>query len=226
MAEAALVAPVEEEALSAEIAAGTSRRCLVTGSVRPKTELVRFVLGPSGTVVPDIAGKLPGRGLWLTARRDIVAEAASKRVFARAAKAAAVVPAGLEDRVEALLVQRCIEILGLARRAGVAIAGFVRVKAALAEQRLAAEGQMALLVEAIEAAADGREKLAALAPGLPRVMCLTGRELGGAFGREHAVHVALKKGRLSDLFIAEARRLSGFRPSCQVIGAKVDVSDG
>jgi hypothetical protein len=192
----------------------TSRRCLVTGVVRPKTELIRFVLDPAGQVVPDIAGKLPGRGLWLTAQRDIVAEAASKRVFARAAKAPAAVSSGLEDRVEALLAQRCIEILGLARRAGLAMAGFVRVKAALAD------GKAALLVEAIDAAADGQEKLAAVAPGLARVQCLNGHELGVAFGREHTVHVALGKGRLSDLFIAEARRLQGFRA-----GVKVDVSE-
>jgi uncharacterized protein len=198
----------------AEEPTGASRRCLVTGIVRPKSELVRFVLDPAGEVVPDIAGKLPGRGLWLTAQRDILTEAASKRVFARAAKAPAVVSGGLEDRVEALLAQRCVEILGLARRSGLAVAGFVRVKAALAG------GQAAVLVEAVEAAADGQGKLAALAPALPRISCLSGRELGMAFGREHAVHVALGKGRLADLFIGEARRLSGFRA-----GVKVEVSD-
>lgn len=197
----------------AEEMAGASRRCLVTGIVRPKAELLRFVLDPAGQVVPDIAGKLPGRGLWLTARRDILAEAASKRVFARAAKASAVVPGGLEDRVETLLAQRCIEILGLARRAGLAVAGFVRVKAALAA------GKAAMLVEAIDAAADGQEKLAALAPSLPRVSCLSAREMGMAFGREHAVHVALGKGRLAELFMVEARRLSGFR-------AQVRADDG
>jgi hypothetical protein len=193
---------------------GTSRRCLVTGAVRPKTELLRFVVDPRGEIVPDIAGKLPGRGLWLTAQRAIVAEASSKRVFARAAKAPVVVPEGLEDRVAALLVQRCVDILGLARRSGLAVAGFVRVKDALTA------GKAALLVEATDAAADGQGKLAALAPSLPRVACLDARELGVAFGREHAVHVALGKGRLTDLFIAEARRLQGFRP-----GVKVELSE-
>ncbi len=198
---------------------GASRRCLVTGVVRPKAELLRFVLDPAGQVVPDIAGKLPGRGLWLTAQRDILGEAASKRVFARAAKAAAIVPAGLEDRVEALLAQRCIEILGLARRAGLAVAGFVRVKSALAD------GKVAVLVEATDAAADGQEKLAALAPALPRVSCLSGHEMGGAFGRDYAVHVALGKGRLATLFVEEARRLSGFRADVKV-AARLDGREG
>jgi len=199
---------------SKEALTGTSRRCLVTGAVRPKTELLRFVVDPQGQIVPDIAGKLPGRGLWLTAQRAIVAEASSKRVFARAAKAPVVVAEGLEDRVAALLVQRCVDILGLARRSGLAVAGFVRVKEAMIA------GKAALLVEAIDAAADGQEKLVALAPSLSRVACLDARELGVAFGREHTVHVALGKGRLANLFIAEARRLQGFRA-----GVKVELSE-
>ena len=208
-----MAAPVLADEASEEALTGTSRRCLVTGAVRPKTELLRFVVDPQGRIVPDIVGKLPGRGLWLTAQRAIVTEASSKRVFARVAKAP-VVAEGLEDRVAALLVRRCVDILGLARRSGVAVAGFVRVKEALTA------GKAALLVEATDAAADGQEKLAALAPSLPRVTCLNARELGVAFGREHAVHVALGKGRLADLFIVEARRLQGFRA-----GVKVEVSE-
>jgi predicted RNA-binding protein YlxR (DUF448 family) len=201
-------------AAASEAPSGPNRRCLVTGAVRPKAELLRFVLDPNGEIVPDIAGKLPGRGLWLTARRDIVMEAASKRVFARAAKAPAVVSGGLEDRVAALLVQRCIEILGLARRSGLAVAGFERVREAVAARRAS------VLVEAMDGAAQGRGKIAALLPEVPRVACLSARELGVAFGREQAVHVALGKGRLAELFIVEARRLQGFRAD-----VKVEVSE-
>ena len=209
-----MAAPALADEKTDEALTGTSRRCLVTGAVRPKAELLRFVVDPQGQIVADIAGKLPGRGLWVTAQRAIVTEASSKRIFARAAKAPVVVAEGLEDRVAALLVQRCIDILGLARRSGLAVAGFVRVKEALTA------GKAALLVEATDAAADGQDKLAALAPSLPRVACLEARELGVAFGREHVVHVALGKGRLADLFIVEARRLQGFRA-----GVKVEVSE-
>lgn len=160
------------------------------------------------------ARRLPGRGLWLTARRDIVAEAVKKRLFARAAKAPVVVEAGLEDRIEALLARRCGELLGLARRSGAVLAGFVKVRAGLAK------GEVAVLVEALDAAEDGRGKLGGAARGLPIVSCLDARETGAAIGREHAVHVALKPGRLAELFLAEARRLAGFRA-----GAKVDVSE-
>lgn len=173
--------------------------------MRPKAELLRFVVGPDGRVVPDVAGRLPGRGLWLAARRDIVATAVAKRLFARAARAPVGVEADLADRVEALLAQRCCEVLGLARRAGQAVAGFEKVRQALGRR------EAALLVAAADGAADGRGKLAALAPGLPVVDPLTSAELGAAFGREQVVHAALKPGRLAETLRVEAARLAGFR---------------
>ncbi len=184
---------------------GASRRCIVTGEIRPKAELLRFVVDPEGRLTPDITGRLPGRGLWLLAHRDIVTMAVTKRLFARAARGAVIVEEGLADRIEALLVRRCGEILGLARRAGQAVAGFVKVESALRG------GTVAVLVAASDGAADGRAKLAALAPGMPVVSPLTSEELGAAFGREHAVHAALNDGRLAGLFLSEAARLGGFR---------------
>jgi predicted RNA-binding protein YlxR (DUF448 family) len=173
--------------------------------VRPKAELLRCVVGPDGRIVPDVAGRLPGRGLWLTARRDIVATAVAKRLFARAARAPVGVDDDLADRVEALLAQRCCEVLGLARRAGQAVAGFTKVRQAL-ERR-----EAAVLAAAVDGAADGRGKLAALAPALPVVDPLTSAELGAAFGRDHVVHAALKPGRLAETLLVEAARLAGFR---------------
>lgn len=192
--------------------AGPDRRCLVTGTVRPAAELLRFVVDPAGNIVPDVAHRLPGRGLWLTAQRDIVREAVGKRLFARAAKAPVAVEADIEGRIEALLARRCAELLGLARRAGLVRAGFVKVKTTLAQ------GEVAVLVSAMDGAPDGRAKLGPVAAGTAVVACLRADELGAALGREQAVHVALKPGRLADLFLTEARRLAGFRA-----GARVDV---
>jgi len=197
-----------------DAAHGPGRRCLVSGTVRPTAEMLRFVVDPAGRIVPDVAHRLPGRGLWLTSRRDIVCEAVGKRLFARAAKAPVAVEAGIEDRIEGLLARRCADLLGLARRAGLVRAGFVKVKAALAQ------GDVAVLVSATDGAADGRAKLGTPGPGTSIVACLSAGELGVALGREHAVHVALKAGPLTDLFLTEARRLAGFRA-----GARVDVSD-
>jgi hypothetical protein len=200
--------PIDEQPLPApadEREDGPLRRCIVTGETRPRYELVRFVADPEGRILPDPAGKLPGRGLWLTARRDIVALAVAKRLFARAARAGVTVDDGLADRVERLLAARCCEVLGLARRAGQAVTGFVKVRT------LAAGNGAAVLVEAADGGGDSRGKLEALAPRAPVVDLLTCAELSAALGREHVVHAALMPGRLASTFIAETARLAGFR---------------
>jgi predicted RNA-binding protein YlxR (DUF448 family) len=182
-----------------------NRRCIVTGEVRPKAELVRFVVDPAHAIVPDISGRLPGRGLWTAARRDIVRQAVAKRLFARAARTQVAADEGLADQVERLLAARCCDWLGLARRAGQAVAGFVKVRA------LVAAGGAAVLVEAVDGGADSRGKLESLAPCLPIVDCLSSGELSAALGREHVVHAAVTPGRLAALLVNDARRLRGFR---------------
>jgi len=184
---------------------GPHRRCLVTGESRPKAELLRFVVGPDRRIVPDVAERLPGRGLWTLARRDIVAAAVKKRLFQRAARAQVTVEDDLPERVEALLARRAIDLIGLARRAGLAVAGFAKAEAALRGKNAA------VLLAASDGSADGRQKLEALAPGLPRVEVLSAAELGAGFGRESAVHAALKGGPLAEALLAEGRRLAGFR---------------
>jgi predicted RNA-binding protein YlxR (DUF448 family) len=185
---------------------GPERRCILTGEIRPKAELIRFVLGPDREVVPDVAGRLPGRGLWLTASRDIVGEAVARRVFARAARAPASVPEDLSERVEALLVRRCCDLLGLARRAGQAVAGFEKVKEALRR------GQVGLLLEASDAAEGGRGKLRRLAgPELRLSAALTAAELAAGFGREHAVHAAVSAGGFAERLGEETARLAAYR---------------
>jgi uncharacterized protein len=202
--------------LDSEAETGPERRCLVTQTVRPKSALVRFVIAPDGTVVPDVAGKLPGRGLWLTARRDIVTAAVTKRLFARAARQSVVVDDDLAERVAGLLALRCRDQIGLARRAGQAVMGFAKVAAALTA------GRAAVLLAAADGAADGREKLRTLAPALPLVEQLSSAELGAAFGREHVVHAALAPGRMAEAFLGEAARLAGFRGADRGIGQSTE----
>lgn len=187
----------------------TVRRCIVSGEVQPKDGLLRFVIGPEGDVVPDLDARLPGRGLWLSARRDMVETATAKRAFARAARQAVKVPPDLADRLERLLRARCQDLLGLARRAGVVVAGFDQVKAA------GKEGTVALLLEAAEGAADGRRKVMAAAPGARVVDILSGAELAAALGRDHVVHVAVLAGKqahrpLVARLLEELDRLSAF----------------
>ena len=183
---------------------GPTRRCLVTGEERPKAELLRFVVGPDEMVVPDIEGRLPGRGLWTLARRDIVNTAIDKRLFARAARQAAAVTAGLADRVEGLLLRRCVATLGLARRAGQAVSGAEKVQA------LIARGDCGALLVAVGASAEGRRQFAVPA-SVVAADVLTDSELGGAFGRDTATYAALRAGSLAGRLMTDVARLRGLR---------------
>lgn len=184
---------------------GPMRRCIVTRATRPQAELLRFVVGPEDWVVFDVDGRLPGRGLWLSAERDVVHTACAKGFFAKAARAKVNVPADLAGKVEQALMRRCIDLIGLARRAGQAVAGFEKVRGWLRE------GRAGLLVEASDGSADGREKVQGLAPDLPVVVALDGAELGRALGRDRTVHVALARGRLAKDLMRAAARLEGVR---------------
>jgi hypothetical protein len=172
--------------------------------------LLRFVVGPSGDIVPDAASDLPGRGLWLTPRRDVLERAVAKRLFARAARRPVTVPPELPDRVEALLAQRCCDAIGLARRAGLAVAGFEKVREAVRA------GKAGVLLSALDGAEGGRNKIRALGRDLPLVSVLTAAEMGGVFGRDHVVHVALGRGRLASRLLADAEKIAGFRSGAVV----------
>jgi len=196
----------EEDAPEAE--KGPNRRCVASGESLPVAQLIRYVVGPGNVLVPDIDARLPGRGLWLSAKRAMIETAASKRMFARAARKDVSVPAGLADTVAELLKRRCLNHLGLARRAGQVAAGAEKVRAQIATGRTAA------LFEAADGSPQERRKFTALAPHVPTVDVFTGAELGAALGREAAaVHVALLPGRLTDTLLEDAARYAGVRGS-------------
>jgi predicted RNA-binding protein YlxR (DUF448 family) len=186
------------------------RKDIVLGEATDEARLVRFVAGPDGVVTPDVARKLPGRGIWVGADRDSITTAAKKGLFSRAAKTKLTAPADLADQVEALLVRRILDSLGLARKAGTIISGFEKVVAALGT------GQVAWLIEASDAAADGRRKIlnaARKAPKAPRVLgAFNSDELSLALGGENVIHTALLTGRGVDSWTLDVERLSGFRP--------------
>jgi predicted RNA-binding protein YlxR (DUF448 family) len=179
------------------------RKCIATGEVSPKAGLIRFVVGPEGTVVPDVAGKLPGRGIYVSARREDIETAARKNLFSRAAKAPVKVPEGLADLVEQLVARRVIDSLSMARKAGQAVTGLEKVKEWLAG------GKAAVLVQASDGSA--REKSRLRPPEGGYVGCLTAGEMGLAFGRERAIHAALAAGGLGLRVVEEAARLDGLR---------------
>lgn len=180
------------------------RRCVVTGEVQPKAGLVRFVLSPEGIIFPDLAAKLPGRGIWVTASRELIAKAASKGLFSRGAKAPAKAPDDLVDLVEAGLAKRVVELISLERKAGYAVCGFEKVKDWLAD------GKAKVLLQASDGSDRGKGKL--WTPEGGRWFgCLTSNELGLAFGRDSVVHAALAAGGLTKRVVEEAAKLNGLR---------------
>jgi len=186
------------------------RRCIVTRETGPKAGLIRFVAGPDDEVVPDLAGRLPGRGMWVSADAAVLERAAGKGFFARAAKRPLRAPADLAARVEALLAERLVRLVALARKAGRAVAGLEKTKAALVS------GEAALLLQAADGSARERAQLRPPVGENTLVTCLFGHELGVAFARDRVIHAAVLAGGLGDRIRDDALRLSGIR----------DVSEG
>ena len=189
---------------------GRERRDIVSGEIMPENRLIRFAAAPDGTVVPDVAAKLPGRGLWVEASRASIAKAIEKKLFARAAKAQVTATADLADRVEKALVTRMIGDLGIARRSGRLVLGFDNVL-----RELTGPKPPKALIEAFDGSADGKRKLYAAAHRMELkcsvIESLTSAELGLALGRENVIHAAVQPGGFADRLILDAERLSGFR---------------
>ena len=177
---------------------GPQRTCIATGETGAPERMIRFVVGPDGDVVPDLARRLPGRGMWVRAERSAVEQAVAKKAFSRAARAAVKAAPDLPQRLEKLLLDRALEDLSRARRAGRAVAGFVRVEQMVGQRRAG------LVIVASEADGDGLAKLAAT--GLPIERLGDAAALGGVFGREQAVYAAVARDDASGRFI---QRIAG-----------------
>jgi predicted RNA-binding protein YlxR (DUF448 family) len=199
-----------DEAPKTHAQASRERRDIVSGEVMREARLIRFVAGPDATVTPDLAAKLPGRGLWVEATREALETAIKRDAFSRSAKTKLKSPPDLADQVEKLLERRCLDRLGLARRAGELTWGYEKVSAALAA------GKVAWMVEALDGSSGDRRKLLALAkhqkrpPGL--CGCFTAEDLSLATGAGHVIHLAFLAGRWAVRWSDEIGQLAGFRP--------------
>lgn len=183
---------------------GPERKCIVTGEVQPRGGLVRFVVSPDGLIVPDVLEKLPGRGIWVSADRSALETAVKKKAFARAARQPVELPDGLVDIVEGAVARHVVELLGLARKSGDAVAGYEKVKDWLEKERAT------VLIQASDGSGRGKSKLSTPHYG-KFIGWLTMSEIGQAFGRQQAVHAALAAGGLAKRVVEEAQRLKGLR---------------
>jgi predicted RNA-binding protein YlxR (DUF448 family) len=200
-------------------AAGRERLCAVTRVVKPVDDLIRFVIGPQG-VVPDVKRKLPGRGLWITADRQTVADAVARKVFARGFKQDVHVEPALAELTERLLTSSVLDALAIVGKSGLAVTGFAKVEAALARDRVAA------VLHAAEAAADGVAKLAAAlrrsadAEQVALIAQFASHQLSLALGRPNVIHAALLAGPATSTFLTRFARLGRFRAGIDGGGSK------
>jgi predicted RNA-binding protein YlxR (DUF448 family) len=196
-----------------DAAAATERLCVATRTVKPTTDMIRFVVGPGDQVVADLKRKLPGRGVWVTGTRAALVGAIGRNAFARAFKREVRVEADLAERVEALLERSALDALAIAHKSGALAAGFARVEAALQRERVAA------LIHAADAGRDGVTKIAAAArrrtgsqgERIPVIELFSSGQLDLALGRANVIHAALLADRASDGFLARCRSLERFR---------------
>ena len=170
--------------------------------------MIRFVIGPDRAVVPDLAARLPGRGIWLSAARDVVETARLRGAFAKAARGPVTVPPDLLDMLQAALVRRISESLGLARRAGQTVAGFEKAREWLRD------GRAGVVIQAADGSPEERARFLSSARGTVAVHApLSAEALGAVFGRDRAVHVVVALGALAERIALDCMRLGGLAPA-------------
>jgi hypothetical protein len=191
------------------------RLCVATRTVRPLSDLIRFVVGPDGEAVPDLKRKLPGRGVWVTATQDALGDAIKRKAFARGFRRDVRTPADLVTRTERLLERAALDALAMAGKAGRVAVGFSKVEAVLED------GEAVALLHAAEASPDGVRKLDAVVRRRPQggpisvIGILTSAQLDLALGRPNVIHAALLAGPASDTVLARLQRLERFRTGDQ-----------
>lgn len=208
-----MLAAAEETQLDrGPAAAGSERFCALSREARPVDELIRFVVGPDGDVVPDVKRKLPGRGIWITATRVAVDEAVKRRVFARGFRKDVRVAADLGATTERLLERSALDALAMVGKAGQIACGFGKTEDAISG------GDAVAVIHAIDGAADGKRKLAATvrrtakeSAEIPSFDVFSSQQLDLALGRLNVIHAALLDGPAGATFVARTQRLLRFR---------------
>ncbi len=187
------------------------RKCIVTGDIVSTDSLIRFVLAPDGSVVPDLKQRLDGRGVWVTAKRSCVMEAAARGLFARGFRTNIDKPEGLPDLIDALLEKSCLNALGLARKAGKVALGQAKVEA------VARHKSSGVIVHASDGALDGRRKIMNALRAVGRdgeagvIIEFTSNQLSLALGMPNVIHAALPGGGIADAFAKNCRVLKRYR---------------
>ena len=195
------------------------RRCISSGEVCDKSDMIRFIVGPNNEVIPDISEKLPGRGIWVKSNRSFLEKALSKKLFIKSAKYKVSVRHDLINLVEAILLKSVLALISLSRKSGIAVSGYEKVKSTLSD------GSESILIQAKDGSNNQKSKLRPPNGSKSYIDCLSSSELGEAFGRNYVVHASLTSGGLSKRVVHEALRLNNVR-GFEQINEKLSASAG
>ena len=178
------------------------RRCIVTGDVLPYDQMIRFVVGPDDMLTPDLAGSLPGRGYWVTAKLSVLQRALQGDAFTRAARRKINIPPALYDLVVVLARRACLSTLGLARRAWAVDYGYEAVRQSLVTRKAG------LVLIARNAPTEFLTKFKDVLDGVPINTLFTTADLSAALGRESLAFVSITKGQWTQRLLVECERLT------------------
>ena len=184
------------------------RRCALTKQTKPESELIRYVANEAGDIFVDVNAKAPGRGVWISADKEILEKAIKSNSFANSLKRKCMPNLDLIEQTKSALMQKCLDMLGFAKRAGQVFFGFDTVYESVKSKR------PAFIIEANDSAKDGREKIIGLANAkwgnIPIIGCFSNQDLSQIFGRENVIHAVFAKGVFAQNWGNELSRLAGF----------------
>lgn len=207
-----------------DLSEANGRMCIVTRDSGSPDTLLRFVAAPDGTVIADLKRTLPGRGCWVSPRREAVDKAVAKKLFARALKRDVKADPELGAAVDRLLVSQLTGMMNMARKAGQFISGAAKVEAAVRN------GEAIAVFHSKDAAADGIRKIDQarkawhLGTGadaeIPAFHLLTGAELDELMGQNAFIHACALAGQAGEGVVKRATLLETYRgPTPQVSSA-------
>lgn len=180
----------------------TQRRCIVSNVIKSHEEMIRFVISPEGLVTPDLEGRLPGRGYWVTARHNELHKAVSTDVFAKASRGKAEVPPAMINTILTLARKSALNTLGLARRGWNVEFGYDHVRQAITAQKVG------LILVASNVPVEISRKLDGVKGDIPVINLFTTAELSQALGRESLAFASVNKGQWTARLLVECKRLA------------------
>ena len=179
------------------------RKCILDGTVKPMSELLRFV-ELKNELLPDFNKKLPARGMYVTANRLSLTTAIEKKLFHKVSRHNLRISENFMENVENLLKQKALDSLNIARKSGALLAGFEKIKEAIKKDKVS------FIVEATDAGHDGKEKVALLAKTIEIFNLFSIDELDRTLNKENTVHVAVLKGDTSRMVYDNIKKYQNF----------------